>query len=267
MSNSTSPAHATDTDRHVKIYLNILNRVKSCLRAEKQKDEKVKALDKPLWLSSWTNLNLLNLSEILSIHGPLRNIYGGLDLGKGIIKEVKPHIRSLTPGWEMAASKTFLQRKTIDHLLEDYRVRWKWSPKMFKKYKTKKHVMATLFAGKPVLCVWMKERGFGFILRTGKFLLFRFTDTYVSRMGLCYRPIKCLKKEKYSKKSETPGHYVVLLPLLGEVGGNSFSYACVTSEYLTLHRDGQFGLPRFPSAVYQNTSCFDEDSIGEAMLV
>ena len=112
MQSSTSPPHAEDTDRHIKIFLSALHRLDPFLREVGDKKG-----EKPIWLEKWSFLNLLNMKETLNYHGPLRNYYGGLPLGEGIIREVKPHVTKMTTGWEKATAIKFMTHKCMARLM------------------------------------------------------------------------------------------------------------------------------------------------------
>ena len=87
-----SDSHSIDTDRHIKMFLTQLSRLDSEIKGDKS--------EKPVWITSWTYLCLLNVKRNMQQHGSLRNYYGGKPLGEGIVRKVKPLMSRFTPSWE-----------------------------------------------------------------------------------------------------------------------------------------------------------------------
>ena len=69
---------------------------------------------KPLWLSSYSMLNLLNLPEVMEAHGPLRNFWEGSTMGEGILKRVKEHYSRMSSNWHMSLTRRVLQYRSLN---------------------------------------------------------------------------------------------------------------------------------------------------------
>lgn len=71
---------------------------------------------KPLWLSSYSMLNLLNLPEVMEQHGPLRNFWEGSTMGEGILKQVKQHYNCMQSNWYMSLTRRTLQFRSLHQI-------------------------------------------------------------------------------------------------------------------------------------------------------
>ena len=65
---------------------------------------------KPIWLSSYNLLNLLNLPRMMKLYGHIRNLWEGGVLGEEILKHVKPNIPNVITNWHIASTKKFINR-------------------------------------------------------------------------------------------------------------------------------------------------------------
>ena len=71
---------------------------------------------KPLWLSSYSMLNLLNLPSVMESHGPLRNYWEGSTMGEGILKRVKENYSRMSPNWHMSLTRRTLQHRSLHQI-------------------------------------------------------------------------------------------------------------------------------------------------------
>ena len=72
-----------ETENYIKLFLTSLN----------EWDNKSKPKDsKPVWLMSYSLLNLLNFPEMMKTYGPVRNLWEGGSMDEGILRLIKPNI-------------------------------------------------------------------------------------------------------------------------------------------------------------------------------
>ena len=71
---------------------------------------------KPLWISSYSMLNLLNLPSVMETHGPLRNYWEGSTMGEGILKKVKENYSRMGANWHMSLTKRTLQYRSLHQI-------------------------------------------------------------------------------------------------------------------------------------------------------
>ena len=107
MQKKCSPSSIDECKAYIHLYLNFLAGWTQYL---------IPSNKKPLWLSSYSMLNLLNLPEVMKEHGPLRNFWEGSTMGEGILKRVKEHYSRMSPNWHMSLTKRVLQFRSL-HLI------------------------------------------------------------------------------------------------------------------------------------------------------
>ena len=91
-----SPELINETRTYIKIYLNCLASWNHYVTPPSKK---------PIWISTYSMLNLLNLPLIMETFGPLRNYWEGSIMGEGILKRVKANYSCMHPNWFMTLTK------------------------------------------------------------------------------------------------------------------------------------------------------------------
>ena len=104
-----TPSHINETENYIKLFLSLLHHWDS-----KSKDNN----SKPIWLLSYSLLNLLNFPKMMRTYGPIRNLWEGGSRGEGILKLIKRNISSVNSNWHIAATKRFYQKKALDRLVD-----------------------------------------------------------------------------------------------------------------------------------------------------
>lgn len=105
MQKKCSPSSIDESKAYIYLYLNFLAGWTQYL---------IPSNKKPLWLSSYSMLNLLNLPKVMEQHGPLRNFWEGSTMGEGILKRVKEHYSRMSPNWHMSLTKRVLQFRSLN---------------------------------------------------------------------------------------------------------------------------------------------------------
>ena len=102
MQSTYSPSHIDETENYIKLFLSSLH--------EWDCQSKDKAT-KPLWLLSYSLLNLLHFLNMMRMYGPIRNLWEGSSMEKGILKTIKPNISSVNLQWHVVSTKKYISTK------------------------------------------------------------------------------------------------------------------------------------------------------------
>ena len=94
----------SETEIYIKIYLNYMAEWKSYIQPSNKK---------PIWLSTYSMLNLLNLPDIMKRFGPLRNFWEGTTMGEGILKIVKGLYTYMHPTWFITLTKKIMKMRSL----------------------------------------------------------------------------------------------------------------------------------------------------------
>ena len=71
---------------------------------------------KPIWVSRYNFMCLLNVPKIMKYYGPMQNLWEGWYIGEGYIILVKPYIcQGLKTIWEINMHKGMLESKFLHH--------------------------------------------------------------------------------------------------------------------------------------------------------
>lgn len=106
---SYTSVHINQTENYIKLFLTSLN----------EWDSKSKETNsKPIWILSYSLLNLLNLPDMMRMFGPIRNLWEGGSMGEGILKLIKHNIPSVNVNWHINSTKKFYQQKLLNRLVD-----------------------------------------------------------------------------------------------------------------------------------------------------
>jgi hypothetical protein len=108
MVEESSPETVCDLDRHVKIFLNLVEDFDSAIR----NDPKVHRVT-PLWATVSNFLALLNLPGNMDQFGPLRLMWEGTPKGEDILPKLKPLVTGLTGKWARNSLTRFCHQKAF----------------------------------------------------------------------------------------------------------------------------------------------------------
>ena len=107
MQKQCSPSSIEEGKAYIHLYLNFLSGWSRYLLPSDKK---------PLWLSSYSMLNLLNLPSVMETHGPLRNFWEGSTMGEGILKRVKEQYSRMSSNWHISLTKRVLQFRSLNQI-------------------------------------------------------------------------------------------------------------------------------------------------------
>ena len=102
----------SETRCSIKLFLSLVELLHSSIREEndKAKDSTV--------TTRGTLLSLLNIPDNMENLGPTNLNYEDANRGEGIIKEIKPHIRSMAMIWAVNATTYFYKQRSMKYLEE-----------------------------------------------------------------------------------------------------------------------------------------------------
>ena len=100
--------HIVECDVYIRVFLNCLSAWNKYATPKN---------NKPVWLSSYSYLNLLNIPKVMENYGPLRNYWEGSTMGEGILKRVKENYSSLRSGWHMNLTKRTLKLRSVKRIM------------------------------------------------------------------------------------------------------------------------------------------------------
>ena len=98
-----------ETDNYVKLFLSFLHEWDSNIKDNESK---------PVWLSSYSLLNLLNLREMMLRFGPVRNLWEGGSRGEGILRMIKHHVSNVEKNWHICSTRKFYQHKSMERIMQ-----------------------------------------------------------------------------------------------------------------------------------------------------
>ena len=99
---------ATISSLLIRMYLNAIHDLDIGMRDERETNRK------PIWLTSYNFLSLLNLPNQISNLGPLRNRWEGGVSGEGFLREVKPTLGSSNRiNWTKNLLTTLVRQRSI----------------------------------------------------------------------------------------------------------------------------------------------------------
>ena len=98
-----------ETENYIKKILTCLNEWDN---ESKQKDSK------PVWLLSYSLLNLLNFPDMTKRYGPVRNLWEGGSMGEGILRLIKLNVANVQNNWRVVSTTKFYQQKSLTRLMD-----------------------------------------------------------------------------------------------------------------------------------------------------
>ena len=101
--------HIDETENYIKLFLTSLNEWDSRSKL---------AGRKPIWLLSYSLLNLLNFPTMMRKYGPVRNLWEGSSMGEGILRIIKPNIILRRNNAISVSTTKFYQQKSLNRLIK-----------------------------------------------------------------------------------------------------------------------------------------------------
>ena len=113
MSSSVNDELINQLDRHIRLFLSAVDVLSDAVDDTKEK---------PVWISSYTYMCLMNVPDMMRRYGVIRHYWEGKYFGEGILRDVKPLISHLYVNWEVNATKRLYQNmgmKCVLNSLQD----------------------------------------------------------------------------------------------------------------------------------------------------
>ena len=217
---------------------------------------------KPTWVTSYNFVCLLNLPQVITKYGPIRNYWEGGGMGEKIIQSIKPHWRGHRKNWQINLLSKMLTNMAITRVAatgneqhidsdsdddndNDADEDKQMTVREYHLYKDEKDIKEDFMKMSPLSVVLLSDDSMGSMLKTGEMVLIRRTGFYCTLLGMAYHHWRlgetttpCNPKVKLS---------AVMLPLLQRGGANQNQsvYTVTTSDWLDIQQDGTYKLPTF----------------------
>ena len=252
MANSVSETSLFDVDRSIKIFLSRYSTFEKKVSNRNDANQQP-----PSWVAKYNFPCLLNLADVLSQFGPIRNLWEGGYQGEGYLRKAKPKLANgLKTNWQVNTAKGMLQSTSLDVLVEErcpevssYEGKAKRIENAYV-YTGVGMVHRKFTYGYPMSVVCLANGVWGCLLKNKRLAPLTLGDFFERRCGLLYFQweFHIDTDVLVSVEEESIGHYGVLLPLLSTDGTGSFTrngvYSLVESEWNEMLEDGTIGLQK-----------------------
>ena len=183
MNKVVNDQYLSELERSIKVFLTKFVKFDNNLQINKK--------DKPIWISSYNYLCLLNLPKIAKNFGPLRNIWEGGYVGEGYLRLVKPYItRGLSKNWHNNVHRGLLERKVFSYICKDYTKIESNIPKNYHCYKDIDEVRSKLLRSHVLSCIYYKNGNICFVLKNKTVILLYLSKFHSKCNSLHYYEIK-----------------------------------------------------------------------------
>ena len=220
---------------------------------------------KPLWISSYSILNLLNLPTVMKQYGPLRNYWEGKTIGEAIVKKVKSNYSCMHSQWYMSLTKKTLQMRSflnicskienIQNVTENIKCKEEIS---FKEVATNFHIYPDILCleraytnGQPISVIITKDfRVFAVVCNDITYEI-PIKDYYKECYGLHYYHFASpnQNKEGYLKDLDIFDFGIMLPKLTGKQEFDEMTiqakYTVITSKWNSINVQKTFEIPNF----------------------
>jgi hypothetical protein len=254
----------SDLQRHVKIFLNCVDKFDSGIRICSLKERN------PLWIQSSNFVALLNLPKAMERFGPPRELWEGGPRGEGILRELKPLITGLRGNWAANALRRFYQNRAFEDILsqlgslpgdtdyvdegsddefqEDGRMLSSTRYRPFRYYADKDTALQALDKSMPLSIIQLSDGRFGFVTKENKFFPVQRENFRVQVCGASYFEWSCNRVDEVIEDNVWQNmilHHCLFLPRLAADGKPEPGrcYYVITSQWLEMNADGSIGLP------------------------
>ena len=248
-----------ETRRSIKLFLSSVEILHTCIREdrEKQKDSIV--------TMRGTLMSLLNIPENMKEIGPTYLHYEGSNRGEGIIKEIKPHIRTMAGNWAFNATTEFYKQRSMEYLESILMSETKCNisseqsrKRNYYTYKSTQHAHDAYNTGQPLSVMVSTKQEFMMMISNNKALSLKPNGGKQKKFGCYYHEWICEAEPEYIEANEEIEHHTLFLPLLNETGMipdcQKHMYYTITSEWKELSDDLEFVLPQCPTVVIESLS-------------
>ena len=245
-----------ETDNYIKLFLSFLHEWDA---NTKNKDSK------PIWLSSYSLLNLLNLHEMMLRFGPVRNLWEGGYRGEGILRLVKHHISNVQANWHICATNKFYQHKSLQRILEQLSSfdkskevggKLKFSDKAnnLHFYDKKQNLIDAYHSGQPI-SVFIDDSDCIFaVINNSMYAVFHVGEFHSEILSLCYFNMNAPTFVSSDSLNPSLKCFGLLLPKLSENDGNFINeedltdfgiYTVITDNWMEIKQDKTYGFYQF----------------------
>lgn len=252
-----------DLERHVKIFLNVLENFDKGKRAHLARNTHL--------IADVSNyICLLRVPENMKRFGPLRCLWEGSGMGEGILRRLKYLVSGLTGNWASNTLTRFLRRKAYELVMglfgfeeddeedpdeESIRERYR----TFHQYTDLTEITSSFNKGEPLSVIGLADGQFGIIRKKfqrggvtneASFIPIQRGQFSEEVCGAAYFHWECMQPQPSNEhhvdwKSHI-AHVCLLLPRLNGRGESAKdqTYYLITTKWLEMHADGHIKLPK-----------------------
>jgi len=207
----------------------------------------------PLWVSKYNFLCLLNIPEVMSMFGPLRNYWEGGMIGEKILQYAKGSWHGFTKNWQANMLRNIvdsfsikrtvfdvLQMRSLDtdaeRLLEDRGDNY--DRNSYHIYKSLDYIQALFDTGVPISVVLLESDVVIAIKNSMCVSIHVHPEDCKTRFGHTYFSASLKSFREMSFPTEKINAYGLLLPLYSHLSNKVDRWTMVTSEWEDIQHDG-----------------------------
>ena len=256
MQSSYTNLNINETENYIKLFLTSLNEWDT---KSKEKNSK------PIWILSYSLLNLLNLPDMMRMFGPIRNLWEGGSMGEGILKLIKHNIPSVNVNWHINSTKKFYQQKSLNRLVDQLsetesrnttdglntKVAFKERASNFHIYGKKQNVINAYHSGQPISIIIDRSNMAYAVVDCDCLLSFSIGNLHSTNMGHVYYEIGPPESKELNYEKFDISSFGLMLPLLKETIseddelGELGIYTIITSDWKEIMDDKTFGFYKY----------------------
>ena len=253
---SYTSLHINETENYIKLFLTSLHEWDSNSKETNSK---------PIWILSYSLLNLLNLPDMMRMFGPIRNLWEGGSMGEGILKLIKHNIPSVNVNWHINSTKKFYQQKSLNRLVEQLneenlhatadgtgaKVTFKERASNFHIYGNKQNVINAYHSGQPISIIIDGSNMIYAVVDSDSLSSFTVGNLHSKKMGHVYFEIGPPELKELSYQNIDIFSFGLMLPFLRETMseddelGELGIYTIITSDWKEITDDKTFGFFKY----------------------
>jgi len=253
---SMNDSKIREVDRHIKIFLNCYAELDRNL-----------PLLKPRWIQKSNFLSLLNIPEILSVYGPIRNYWEGSCLGEKILQLPKGIWHGFTLNWSLNMLTNITQTgalerirhrlDSLDHNVNEGAIENN-KEGLFRRYQNLEQVKHAFLERSSLSCIILNDSSHVIVLKTNHMVHISF-DTLVDPTVICgdiYHTCSIPDATQVVPDDWKSNimHYALMLPCIATRGQHNYKslWTFVTSEWLSINNIRHYGLPKLSGITYDH---------------
>ena len=278
MSPTVTALSIRSVERHIALFLNAFETLDKDLRT---------TVSDHAFIRHYNFVGLLNVPDVLREFGPLRDLWEGSYQGEGSIRDSKPKlVNGLQTNWSINLMAKELRMGALrrmgvrvyedeednnednnedldeeqDNTANGTKMVKSPAPRMVKPFKSCADAVYAFTSGQPISCVMYdaKQLYCQCATRGGELVEIPIERGEFERekVSLAYHKFQIATEEegRFAASETRDREYCLLLPMLTPQGlpNQRSAYACITSNWHVMQKDGQLGPFRVPGCMYDD---------------